>query len=173
MIIVPRSGTMLTISQAEKLHLLTEFISTSYGASHTATGPSLKIDLSRFWEILNYSSASSNVKGNPPKRIFGTSLLTYSLRKSGELSDLNLPPRAQSIVTMNPDPLPEPVINQWPSLAPPLLVPGSNTVSDRNPTVVPENIQLDDQSLLQADQFFAQGQYFGRDSSDWWTSGGL
>ncbi|EEA23112.1 C6 transcription factor, putative [Talaromyces marneffei ATCC 18224] len=143
---------------AEKLQALNGAVTASYVPYTRTQDKSLVIDLSRFWEILDYSSGFSDERSS----LFGSTLFSESGNKAHEVSSTT--------------PLPEPTrirVSRRTS-----QVPGDTQLApqepdqgfDSNMLLTQTDIYGDQYSML-AENFFAQGQDFLRNTEDWFTTG--
>ncbi|KAL1997081.1 hypothetical protein VTN49DRAFT_7946 [Thermomyces lanuginosus] len=154
---------------AEKLQTLKTAVSASYVPYTTKQAPSrsLVIDLSRFWEILDYSPGSTDTGAS--SSLFGPSLYGGQPRPQPEVSSTS--------------PLPEPTRIGVPS--PTVSQARAHTQSNHNlaGSLQPQALgpdsshapadQQDPLSIL-ADNYFAQGQDFlVRGTEDWFTTADL
>lgn len=140
--------------QADRLQRLEGAVSASYQPDPGAQNKSLLIDLSRFWEILEYSS---NSDADSARRLFGDSLYTGPPAFAAEMSQTS--------------PLPEPTRlssdpTQWQLQSPEYGV--SPEVPGRTDSAMgvfdssrPLDMLNDEFSIL-ATNFFSQGQEFLR-----------
>lgn len=147
--------------QAERLKALNGAVSASYVPYSRTQDKSLVIDLSRFWEILDYSSGFSDNRGS----LFGSTLFSESATRAHEVSSTT--------------PLPEPTrigvssrtAHQTPSNAGALRQDPEHGF-DTGMLSTQLDIYGDQYSML-AENFFAQGQDFLRNTEDWFTTGNL
>ncbi|RDW59242.1 hypothetical protein BP5796_12166 [Coleophoma crateriformis] len=171
---------------AKKLQHLTSSISVSYSPEHNSLDGSLSIDLSPFWDLLNYLSASTNEIGSSDDLVLGASLTSSYPQSSRNMSNLNLIP-TPTVIEVAPDgpSLRRPPYNSigLPSVTrPPMsevqpvseLPLSSGNLTRSENLSFPEDIFLDNTSLLPAEQFFAQDHNFVKAlGSDWWNIGDL
>lgn len=140
------------IHQAERLQVLQDAVSSSYQPNPNAQNKSLMIDLSRFWEILEYSS---NNDATSAKRMFGDSLYAGPPTYDQEVSQTS--------------PLPEPTrldlqreqagyAHQENNIS----MQGLHSVDPMASTQ--QTSLLDDEFAILATNFFSQGQDFLRSS---------
>ncbi|KAE8149022.1 fungal-specific transcription factor domain-containing protein [Aspergillus avenaceus] len=139
---------------ADRLQRLEDAVSASYQPESGAQNKSLLIDLSRFWEILEYSSSSDS---DSARRMFGDSLYSESPAFANEVSRTS--------------PLPEPtrLISQQGISHSPASQYGLHTsipmnhqyTVDSGTSLRPPDL-LDDEFSILATNFFSQGQEFLR-----------
>ncbi|KAJ6096681.1 hypothetical protein N7486_007427 [Penicillium sp. IBT 16267x] len=145
---------------AERLQHLENAVSATYESDLGVQNQSLLIDLSRFWEILEYSS---NSDVDSARRLFGDSLY-------------NGPPSVATEVSQT-SPLPAPTrLTEQEESSSTLQSPNFNTNTvflngpdyPANSLVAPQQLALsnDDFSIL-ATNFFSQGQEFLRGGDSW------
>ncbi|KAJ5937227.1 C6 transcription factor [Penicillium verhagenii] len=145
---------------AERLEHLENAVSATYQSDPGVQNQSLLIDLSRFWEILEYSS---NSDVDSARRLFGNSLYTGPPTVANEVSQTS--------------PLPAPTrLNALEESSSTLQSPNfnANPVFSNGPDysqgslLAPQQLALsnDDFSIL-ATNFFSQGQEFLRGSDSW------
>jgi hypothetical protein len=142
------------------LQALNGAVSASYVPYTRTQDESLVIDLSRFWEILDYSSGFSDERSS----LFGSTLFSESGNKAHEVSSTT--------------PLPEPTrirVSRRTSQAP-----GNNAAVPQEADhtidtgILPTQMDIHgDQYSMLAENFFAQGQDFLRNTEDWFTTGNL
>jgi hypothetical protein len=135
-------------------------VSASYVPYAQSKNKSLLIDLSRFWEILDYSSGFSDAA----ERLFGPSLFTGQPTWMPEVSNTSPLPEPTRIETSQKTPLQTPETN--------ILVPDASQPRDTASLSQPLDIGNDQFSIL-AENFFSQGQDFLRGGEDWFTTGNL
>ncbi|KAJ5168995.1 uncharacterized protein N7482_004589 [Penicillium canariense] len=140
---------------AQRLQHLEDAVSATYQSDPDAQNQSLLIDLSRFWEILEYSS---NSDANSARRLFGDSLYTGPSPANAEVSQTSPLPAPTRIGEERPASLQSPRF-------------GSNAAFadySANSLVSPQQLTLtnDDFSIL-ATNFFSQGQEFLRGGDTW------
>lgn len=151
--------------QADKLEALKGSVSASYLPYASRRNKSLFIDLSRFWEILDYSSDFSDFASS----LFGPSLYSGQRSRANEVSSAS--------------PLPEPTrINDSEEISSqhltnPVVVRNTEATFSQNSGGGPMNAPIEftnygDFSIL-AENFFSHGQGFLRSSEDWFSSGNL
>ncbi|KAH8704171.1 putative C6 transcription factor [Talaromyces proteolyticus] len=146
---------------AEKLEALNGAVEASYVPYAQAQNKTLLIDLSRFWEILDYSSSVSDTTNS----LFGPSLYLGSTTRVPEVS--------------NTSPLPQPT-RIGSSHSTPRQTPRNSNFMAQN---VSQNMDTgllttpvdpyDDQFSMLAENFFTQGQDFIRNPEDWFSTGNL
>lgn len=148
-----------SFNQAHRLQRLEDAVSATYQSDPGAQNQSLLIDLSRFWEILEYSSNSDT---DSARRLFGESLYAGSSAAGAEVSQTS--------------PLPEPFrLDAQEEDAPNLQSQSfsTNTVFPNqdypaNPLVSPQQLTLsNDEFSILAANFFSQGQEFLRSGDNW------
>lgn len=135
-------------------------VAASYVPYSRTQDKSLVIDLSRFWEILDYSSGFSDERSS----LFGSTLFSESRNKAHEVSSTT--------------PLPEPTrirvsrrTSQIPGSSAAIPQEIDHTVDSR---MLPTQMDIyGDQYSMLAENFFAQGQDFLRNTEDWFTAGNL
>lgn len=143
--------------QAERLERLEDAITASY-QSDSAGKKGLLIDLSRFWEILEYPPSTSPESAT---RLFGQSLYCDPHRSRGEVS--------------NASPLPEPTRLSSPQMTTHPASQGHNYVSppvvanyEGGPIISQSALPfVNEEFSILAENFFAQGQDFLRGVDDW------
>lgn len=138
--------------QAERLQVLQDAVSSSYQPNPNAQNKSLTIDLSRFWEILEYSSNSDTTSA---KRMFGDSLYAG-------------PPTFDQDVSQT-SPLPEPTRldlqrEQAGYAQQDYNIPMQGLQSMDPVASTQQTSLLDDEFAILATSFFSQGQDFMRSS---------
>ncbi|CAI7607356.1 unnamed protein product [Penicillium bialowiezense] len=143
---------------ARRLQHLEDAVSATYQSDPGAQNQSLLIDLSRFWEILEYSS-NSDVES--ARRLFGASL--YSGSSAGaevsQTSPLPAPFRLSAQEEGTPN-FPAQSFNGNTAF------PGQDYGS--NPLVSPQQLNLsNDEFSILATNFFSQGQEFLRSGDNW------
>ncbi|CAG8111742.1 unnamed protein product [Penicillium salamii] len=144
---------------AHKLQRLEDAVSATYQSDPGAQNQSLLIDLSRFWEILEYSS-NSDMKS--ARRLFGESLYTGSSSAGGEVSQTSPLPApfrlsAQEEGTPN---------FRSQSFSGNATFPGQDYAI--NSLVSPQQLTLsNDEFSILAANFFSQGQEFLRSGDNW------
>lgn len=151
----PKHNTTNT-SQANRLQRLEDAVSATYQPESGAQNKSLLIDLSRFWEILEYSPNSDS---DSARRMFGDSLYSNSLAFTAEVSQtspLPEPTRMSTQQGMSQSPMP------GYSLQTPLGT-GAPVAVDSIAASQPSDLLNDEFSILAAN-FFSQGQEFLRSS---------
>ncbi|KAF9890882.1 hypothetical protein FE257_005458 [Aspergillus nanangensis] len=137
---------------AERLHKLEDAVSATYRPNSGAQNKCLLIDLSRFWEILEYSSNSDS---DSARRMFGDSLYSEPPPFNAEVSQTS--------------PLPEPTrLNSQQGLShSPMtrygLTPVMSGLRSVDPMASPRTPDLlNDEFSILAANFFSQGQEFLR-----------
>ncbi|EED14931.1 C6 transcription factor, putative [Talaromyces stipitatus ATCC 10500] len=146
---------------AEKLQALNGAVSASYVPYSRTQDKSLVIDLSRFWEILDYSSGFSDERSS----LFGSTLFSESRNKAHEVSSTT--------------PLPEPTRIRVSRRTSQQATGNSGTIPeesgyDFDTGLLPSEINIHgDQYSMLAENFFSQGQDFLRNTEDWFTAGNL
>ncbi|KAJ5549821.1 hypothetical protein N7535_002237 [Penicillium sp. DV-2018c] len=144
---------------AHRLQRLEDAVSATYQSDPEAQNQSLLIDLSRFWEILEYSSNSDT---DSARRLFGDSLYVGSSSAGAEVSQtspLPAPFRLSAEEGDTPNIQPQ-------SFGDNAAFPAQDYVA--NPMVAPQQLALsnDEYSILAAN-FFSQGQEFLRSGDNW------
>ncbi|CAI7620075.1 unnamed protein product [Penicillium glandicola] len=148
---------------AHRLQRLEDAVSATYQSDPGAQNQSLLIDLSRFWEILEYSSNSDT---DSARRLFGESLYAVSSSAGAEVSQTS--------------PLPAPFrLNVQEEDTPNLRSQSFNSNTafpsqdyPANPLVSPQNFTLsNDEFSILAANFFSQGQEFMRSGDNWESVG--
>ncbi|OKO91595.1 hypothetical protein PENSUB_13002 [Penicillium subrubescens] len=147
---------------AQRLQHLEDAVSATYQSDPNAQNQSLLIDLSRFWEILEYSS---NSDADSARRLFGDSLYAGPSTANPEVSQTSPLPAPTRIGEERPASLQSPAGgfagngNE-----------GGFAEYSGNSLVSPQQLTLtnDDFSIL-ATNFFSQGQEFLR-GGDTWTN---
>lgn len=145
--------------QAQKLQRLEDAVSATYQSDPDAQNQSLLIDLSRFWEILEYSS---NSDADSARRLFGDSL--------------HFRPSSAGVEVSQTSPLPAPFrltaqeegtsTSQAHSFSANAVFPGQDYSS--NSLVSPQQLTLfNDEFSILATNFFSQGQEFLRSGENW------
>ncbi|KAB8211736.1 hypothetical protein BDV34DRAFT_185163 [Aspergillus parasiticus] len=138
---------------ADRLQRLEDAVSASYQPESGAQNKSLLIDLSRFWEILEYSSNSDS---DSARRMFGDSLYSEPPTFAGEVSQtspLPEPFRLGPQQGLSPSPMPQYGLQTpFPAGPPYTIEPGNSPRPD----------VLDDEFSILAANFFSQGQEFLR-----------
>lgn len=141
------------VPQADRLQRLEDAVSASYQPESGAQNKSLLIDLSRFWEILEYSSNSDS---DSARRMFGDSLYSEPPTFAGEVSQtspLPEPFRLGPQQGLSPSPMPQYGLQTpFPAGPPYAIEPGNSPRPD----------VLDDEFSILAANFFSQGQEFLR-----------
>jgi hypothetical protein len=136
-------------------------VSASYLPYAQTQNKSLLIDLSLFWEILEYSSGFSDTAG----RLFGPSLYSEPPTPAPEVSTTS--------------PLPEPTRLGTSQSTPQRTSRENNLISgytsQYSDTGVPSTSLdlINDEFSILAENFFSQGQDFLRNSDDWFNIGNL
>ncbi|KAJ5899780.1 hypothetical protein N7495_004524 [Penicillium taxi] len=148
---------------AQKLQHLEDAVSSTYQSDPGAQNQSLLIDLSRFWEILEYSS---NSDADSARRLFGDSLCNGSFSTAvAEVSQTSPLPAPTRLDTQG-----ERVStgsSQWQAFNFNTPYPGAQSHAS-NLLVSPRQLSLfnEDFSIL-ATNFFSQGQEFLRSGDTW------
>ncbi|OGE51462.1 hypothetical protein PENARI_c013G07522 [Penicillium arizonense] len=144
---------------AHRLQRLEDAVSATYQSDPDAQNQSLLIDLSRFWEILEYSS---NSDADSARRLFGGSLYAGSSSAGAEVSQTSPLPAP---FRLNPQDEGTPNLRQQPFTAnaafPTEEYPANSLVSPQHLT-----LSNDEFSIL-ATNFFSQGQEFLRSADNW------
>ncbi|KAJ5105228.1 hypothetical protein NUU61_002575 [Penicillium alfredii] len=145
---------------AHRLQRLEDAVSATYQSDPGAQNQSLLIDLSRFWEILEYPSNSDS---DSARRLFGNSLYAGPTSAAGEVSQTS--------------PLPAPTRLNAQEDAPSGLRPDgfstntafpSSQVYSGSSIVSPQQLSLsNDEFSILATNFFSQGQEFLRSGVNW------
>lgn len=167
----------------EKLQRLQDTVSSSYHTSLSSQAPTrgLLIDLGRFWEVLEYSSASEIY--DSAGQLFGSSL--YSRRRlSGievtDMSSLPTPTRLESAagLTRHNTTTPtaasqiQPPFSDASEMSDPLLSADmSNT--GFNYGYMPDQAYSNDELAVLADSFFNQRENLIGSVEEWWKTGNL
>lgn len=136
-------------------------VSSTYQSNPDDQNQSLLIDLSRFWEILEYSS---NSDADSARRLFGDSLYTGPPSVAAEVSQTSPLPAPTRLTTTQEGPSPGLQSQNFPT----------NTAFEGDSAypatslVSPQQLALtnDDFSIL-ATNFFSQGQEFLRGGDTW------
>lgn len=142
---------------AQRLQHLEDAVSATYQSGPDVQNQSLLIDLSRFWEILEYSS---NSDADSARRLFGDSLQTGP------------PPVAAEVSQTSPLPAPTRIGEERPSnfRSPNTGIsgfPGSHDYATGS-LVSPQQLTLtNDEVSILATNFFSQGQEFLRGGDTW------
>ncbi|KAB8239489.1 hypothetical protein ETB97_003149 [Aspergillus alliaceus] len=138
---------------ADRLQRLEGAVSASYRPESGAQNKSLLIDLSRFWEILEYSSNSDS---DSARRMFGDSLYSEPPTFAAEVSQtspLPEPFRLGPQQGLSHSPIPQYSLqNPFPA--------GPQYTAE--PRTTPQPDMLDDEFSILAANFFSQGQEFLR-----------
>jgi hypothetical protein len=149
---------LLTI-QAHRLQRLEDAVSATYQSDADAQNQSLLIDLSRFWEILEYSSNSDT---DSARRLFGDSLYAGSSSAGAEVSQTSPLPAP---FRLNPQDEDTPNFQSQSLTAnaafPTQEYPASSLVSPQHLT------WSNDEFSILATNFFSQGQEFLRSTDNW------
>ncbi|KAJ5272775.1 hypothetical protein N7478_007900 [Penicillium angulare] len=145
---------------AQRLQHLEDAVSSTYQSNPGDQNQSLLIDLSRFWEILEYSS---NSDAGSARRLFGDSLYNGPPSLAAEVSQTS-PLPAPTRLTAQEDRSPG---LQSQSFATSTAFPSDSTYPTAS-LVSPQQLSLtnDDFSIL-ATNFFSQGQEFLRGGDTW------
>ncbi|KAL2007688.1 hypothetical protein VTN00DRAFT_7670 [Thermoascus crustaceus] len=147
---------------ADKLQGLQGAVTASYQPTQGSQNKSLLIDLSRFWEILEYSSSSSS---DSARHLLGESLRSGPVNSAAEVSSTS--------------PLPEPTRLSPQATQHQTTRPSDFVSSASSRPVVPgftQTTQLDlpnDEFSILAENFFSQGQDFLRSVDGWSSMGNL
>jgi hypothetical protein len=149
----------LCYHQAHRLQRLEDAVSATYQSDPEAQNQSLLIDLSRFWEILEYSSNSDT---DSARRLFGESLYAGSSSAGAEVSQTSPLPAPFRLCAQEGD---TPNI-QSQSFDANTAFPSQDYAA--NSLVSPQQLTLsnDEYSILAAN-FFSQGQEFLRSGDNW------
>ncbi|KAJ5693189.1 hypothetical protein N7462_002612 [Penicillium macrosclerotiorum] len=149
---------MARLASAQRLQHLEDAVSATYQSDSRAQNQSLLIDLSRFWEILEYSS---NSDADSARRLFGDSLYTGP------------PPIAAEVSQTSPLPEPTRLGEEQSSIFPPHDLNANAVLSGAqgyppNSLVSPQQLTLtNDEFSILATNFFSQGQEFLRGGDTW------
>ncbi|KAF7590441.1 hypothetical protein BBP40_002845 [Aspergillus hancockii] len=138
---------------ADRLQRLEDAVSASYQPESGAQNKSLLIDLSRFWEILEYSSTSDS---DSARRMFGDSLYSEPPTFAAEVSQTSPLPEPFRLSSQHE--LSHASTPQY-NLQPPIPIGAQYTVE---PGTTPRPDLLDDEFSILAANFFSQGQEFLR-----------
>lgn len=136
-------------------------VTASYQPTQGSQNKSLLIDLSKFWEILEYSSSSSS---DSAKRLLGKSLCSGPVSSATEVSSTS--------------PLPEPTRLSPQATQHQTTRPSGFVSSASSHPVVPGLLQTqldlpNDEFSILAENFFSQGQDFLRSVDGWSSMGNL
>jgi hypothetical protein len=145
--------------QANRLQRLEDAVSATYQSDPGAQNQSLLIDLSRFWEILEYSSNSDT---DSARRLFGESLYAGSSSSGAEVSQTSPLPAPFRLSVQE-----EGASNiQAQTLSANTAFPGQDYSSSS--LVSPQQLTLsNDEFSILAANFFSQGQEFLRSGDNW------
>lgn len=139
---------------------LEDAVSATYQSDPGAQNQSLLIDLSRFWEILEYSS---NSDADSARRLFGDSLYAGRPPVAAEVSQTSPLPEPTRLITYEEE-HPSPRVGGF----------GNNAtfsgVQDYavGSVVSPQHLSLsNDEFSILATNFFSQGQEFLRSGENW------
>ncbi|KAJ5772884.1 hypothetical protein N7457_007780 [Penicillium paradoxum] len=148
---------------AHRLQRLEDAVSSTYQSDPGAQNQSLLIDLSRFWEILEYSSNSDTQSA---RRLFGESLYAGASSAGAEVSQTSLLPAP---FRLNAQEEASPNI-QSQSYSTNAAFPGQ--VYPANSLISPQQLTLsNDEFSILAANFFSQGQEFLRSGDNWESVG--
>jgi hypothetical protein len=144
--------------QAQRLQHLEDAVSATYQSDPEAHNQSLLIDLSKFWEILEYSS---NSDADSARRLFGDSLYSGAPLLAAEVSQTSPLPAPTRIGEERPSDYATPNFGANTAFA------GAHDYHAGS-LVSPQQLTLsnDDFSIL-ATNFFSQGQEFLRGGDTW------
>ncbi|KAJ6171438.1 hypothetical protein N7470_000505 [Penicillium chermesinum] len=146
---------------AQRLLHLEDAVSATYQSDPGAQNQSLIIDLSRFWDILEYSSNSDS---DSARRLFGDSLFAGPPLAMAEVSQTSPLPAPTRLITpvSGPSNLPSQSLHSDVGFA------GAQDYPDDS-LVVPQQLALptDDDISILATNFFSQGQEFLRGGDSW------
>jgi hypothetical protein len=144
--------------QARRLQHLEDAVSATYQSDPEAHNQSLLIDLSKFWEILEYSS---NSDADSARRLFGDSLYSGAPLLAAEVSQTSPLPAPTRIGEERPSDYTTPNFGANTAFA------GAHDYHAGS-LVSPQQLTLsnDDFSIL-ATNFFSQGQEFLRGGDTW------
>lgn len=149
---------------AQRLQHLEDAVSATYQSDPDAQNQSLLIDLSRFWEILEYSS---NSDADSARRLFGNSLYTGSSTVAAEVSQTSPLPAPTRIGEERASNF------QSPNYGSHSAFPGSHDYGAGS-LVSPHQLTLtNDEFSILAANFFSQGQEFLRGGDTWDSIGNL
>jgi hypothetical protein len=143
------------------LKALNGAVSASYVPYTRTQDKGLVIDLSRFWEILDYSSGFSDDRSS----LFGPTLFSGSTARAPEVSSTTPLPEPTRIGvasrTTHPTPSNVELVHQNPD-------------SRFDNRLLPTQLDIyGEQYSMLAENFFGQGQDFLRTTEDWFTAGNL
>lgn len=151
------------VQQAYRLQRLEDAVSATYQPDPGAQNQSLLIDLSRFWEILEYSSNSDT---DSARRLFGESLYAGSSSAGAEVSQTSpLPPPFRLSVQDQGTPN-----LQSQSISANTAFPSQDYSA--NHLLSPQHLTMsNDEFSILAANFFSQGQEFLRSGDNWESVG--
>lgn len=143
---------------AQRLQHLEDAVSATYQSDPDAQNQSLLIDLSRFWEILEYSS---NSDADSARRLFGDSLYTGPPTVAAEVSQTSPLPAPTRIGEEHASNY------QSPNFGANSAFPGAHNYAAGS-LVSPQQLTLtNDEFSILATNFFSQGQEFLRGGDTW------
>lgn len=137
---------------------LEDAVSATYQSDPGAQNQSLLIDLSRFWEILEYSS---NSDADSARRLFGDSLYTGPSTVAAEVSQTSPLPAPTRIGEERSSNFQSPNFNANAAFHGAQDYPENSLVSPRQLTLT------NDEFSILATNFFSQGQEFLRGGDTW------
>ncbi|KAJ5653159.1 hypothetical protein N7490_000162, partial [Penicillium lividum] len=145
---------------AERLQHLENAVSATYQSDPGVQNQSLLIDLSRFWEILEYSS---NSDVDSARRLFGDSLYTGPPSVATEVSQTSPLPAPTRLITQEESSS----TLQSPNFNSNSVFPSGHDYPT-NSLVAPQQLALsNDEFSILATNFFSQGQEFLRGGDSW------
>lgn len=159
--------------QADKLQDLKGAVSASYLPYAQTQNKSLLIDLSRFWEILDYSSVwFSNTTAAAGRRLFGPSLYSEPPATAPEVSSTSPLPEPTRLSQTSRDRDPnnnDNIVSSGCALDTGGIQPTTTATATATASM---DLVTDEFSIL-AENFFSQGQDFLRGAEDWFNTGNL
>ncbi|CAL5870407.1 uncharacterized protein PFLUO_LOCUS4643 [Penicillium psychrofluorescens] len=145
---------------AQRLQRLEDAVSATYQSDPGAQNQSLLIDLSRFWEILEYSS---NSDADSARRLFGDSLYAGHPSLAAEVSQTSPLPEPTRLITHEEE-RPSPRVGGF---GPNATFSGVQDYAVSS-VVSPQQLSLsNDEFSILATNFFSQGQEFLRSGENW------
>lgn len=158
-----------TALQAHRLQRLEDAVSETYQSDQGAQNQSLLIDLSKFWEILEYSS---NSDADSARRLFGESLYAGPPSLAAEVSQTSPLPEPTRLDSQEEDHPTGGGLLRPRSFSAHANFPMGSQDYTASSVISPHQLNLsNDEFSILATNFFSQGQEFLRSGDNWGSYG--